>query len=404
MKNLIITFCLSIAVSLAFAQIDVVGPGGDVGIGVTYPTEKVDIRGNLKIRGNFATIGSEAGSAWTSLRIGEGRSGNGSSYFDLVSRSDETFGIRFVSFDYGVGSLAHAGSSQLVVRTDKANAPLWFRTGGNPTNRLVVAANGNVGINTNSPGVKLEVQGWAAKPGGGDWTVASDRAIKKEISEFNMGLSDILELNPVYYKYNGKAGIKDTETRHVGLIAQEFQKVAPYAVRNLKYQEIINEGDDKAYKTGETMDYLAIDGSSIRYMLVNAVKEQQELIEAQNKMIIDLQSTVADLVEKVNNGIDNSSSSTLINLVGDKNVAKLFQNTPNPLKNVTKIDIYIPTDVKSANLKIQDLNGKLIEKIDISERGIQSLDVILSDFASGLYTYTLETDGNIIDSKKMIIE
>ena len=403
MKNLILTICLSVAVSFSFAQIDVVGPDGDVGVGVTNPTEKLDISGNLKIRGNFATIGSAAGSAWTSLRIGEGRSGNGASYFDLVPRSDETFGIRFVSFDYGVGSLAHAGSSQLVLRTDKPNAPLWFRTGGNSTNRLVVAANGNVGINTNSPGVKFEVQGWAAKPGGGEWAAASDKKLKNDISDFNLGLNEILKLNPIYFKYNGDAGIKDTKTTHVGLIAQDFEKVAPYAVKKLQYQEIINEGDDKAFKIGETMDYLAIDGSSIKYMLVNAIKEQQQLIENQNKIISELQSTVGKLSEKVNNGI-NSNTDLLIDLVGNKNVAKLFQNTPNPLTNATTINIFIPENVKSADLKIQDLNGKLIEKVNIDDRGIQTLNIRLSDFASGLYTYTLETDGKIVDTKKMIIK
>ena len=360
------------------------------------------------MRGNYITLGSDVGTDWASIRIGEGRTGNGPAFFDLVSRNDGEVGIRFISFDYGVASLAHRGTSQMVIRTDKSKAPIWFRTGGNPTNRLVVAASGHVGVNTNSPAVDFEVQGLAAKPGGGDWTVASDENLKENIQNYDMGLSEILNLNPVYFNYNGKAGIKDTETKHVGLIAQEFEKIAPNAVRRLNYQEIINEGEDKAYKTGETMDYLAVDGSSIRYMLVNAVKEQQEFIDYQDKKIVDLNNTVADLknvvsqlVEKVN---DLTNSKLSIDLVGDEDGIKLFQNAPNPFKTSTKINVFIPTEVIDAHIKIQDLNGRLIKKVDINERGFQIINLNLSNFAPGLYTYALEADGNIVSSKKMIVE
>jgi len=119
MRNSILTFCLSFAVSLAFSQIHVTGPnGGDVGIGITAPTAKLDVNGSAILRG--------AG-GWATFRIGADRTANGNSYFDLVPKTDGAYGVRFVSFDYGVASLAHGGASQFVIRTDKPNAPIWFR-------------------------------------------------------------------------------------------------------------------------------------------------------------------------------------------------------------------------------------------------------------------------------------
>lgn len=409
MKSLFFTICLTVVVNFVFGQFKVVAPDGNVVIGkISTPTEKLEVSENLKVRGNYIIVGSDVGSDLASVKIGKGRTENGSALFDLVSRNDGEYGIRFASFSYGVASLAHRGTKQMVIRTNSPNAPIWFKTGGEFKNRLVVASNGNVGVNTNNPAVDFEVQGLAAKPGGGDWIAVADKNLKENIYSYDMGLSEILKLNPVYYNYNGKGGIKDTETKHVGLIAQEFQEIAPQAVKRLKYQEIINEGEDKAFKTGETLDYLAIDGSSIRYMLVNAVKEQQEFIEYQDRKITELNNTVSglenmvsQLVEKVNN-LTNSDLS--IDLMRSGKTLELYQNTPNPVKNTTKIKTFIPTHVIDAHIKIQDLNGKLIKKVAIQNRGFQTLVLSVNDFAPGLYTYTLESDGTIVSSKKMLVE
>lgn len=43
MINLTLTICLSVMVSLAYSQIHVVTPNGDVGIGTTNPTQKFDV-------------------------------------------------------------------------------------------------------------------------------------------------------------------------------------------------------------------------------------------------------------------------------------------------------------------------------------------------------------------------
>jgi len=85
MKNLIFTICLSVAVSFSFAQIDVVGPPGDVGIGISNPIEKLDVSGNLLVRGQQINIGKWAGSNPVSLQIGHERGSNGQASFELIA-------------------------------------------------------------------------------------------------------------------------------------------------------------------------------------------------------------------------------------------------------------------------------------------------------------------------------
>jgi len=78
----------------------------------------------------------------------------------------------------------------------------------------------SVGIGTTSPDNLLSVNGNADKPGGGSWGTFSDRRLKTLAGSFNAGLSQILKINPVRYRYkaDNALGIHDPE-EHVGLVA-----------------------------------------------------------------------------------------------------------------------------------------------------------------------------------------
>jgi len=351
MKNLIITFCLSIAVSLAFAQIDVVGPGGDVGIGITNPTEKLDVGGKLKVRGTGLILGPDEGFQF-------GRTLSGSSRF------------------------YHYGNSQYQFRAeDDADITFWTRA----LSRVVIKKNGT-----------FQVGGNALKPGGGSWGSLSDRSVKNNIENYTDGLNEILEINPVTYQFNDKTDF-DQSVKHVGIIAQDIQKVAPYMVSDYELEQ---HTEEKVNKKGT---YKSVDPSAFTYMLINAVKEQQSIIETQGELINSLQKSVDNLSDKVESiSLDSSTSSIL--LQGDTNLAKLAQNTPNPLSNLTKIEYYVPVESQNAVLQIQDLNGKIFETVNITEKGLGNVNIEVKNMTSGLYTYTLKVDGKSIDTKKMIIK
>lgn len=148
-------------------------------------------------------------------------------------------------------------------------------TGGTGSPALLVKGD-NSGSPTATPA--LVVNGAAAKTGSLVWVPpASDERIKKEIRPYMEGLDKIIQLKPVVYKYNGKAGIGNNGADNVGLIAQDIQKVAPEMVfiRMAK----LNPEDEK-----ET-ELLNYDFHNILFMFINAFKELANRVEKLEKSL-----------------------------------------------------------------------------------------------------------------------
>jgi len=122
----------------------------------------------------------------------------------------------------------------------------------------------NVGIGTATPDNLLTVNGSADKPGGGSWGTYSDRRLKTLRGSFNSGLSQILKLHPVRYRYKEENALDIQDTQeHVGLVAQDVQTVIPEAV------------------TENSKGYLLVNNDPIIWAMLNAIKEQQTQIKAQ---------------------------------------------------------------------------------------------------------------------------
>jgi hypothetical protein len=155
------------------------------------------------------------------------------------------------------------------------NAPsgkILFRIGNNTT-AMNITSTGQLGIGTTSPDQLLTVNGNADKPGGGSWGTYSDIRLKRLSGSFEGGLSQILKVKPVRYRYkeDNALGIRDRD-EHVGLVAQEVQKVIPEAV------------------TENSQGYLLVNNDPILWTMLNAIKEQQALINKQQRQIKQLTS------------------------------------------------------------------------------------------------------------------
>lgn len=189
----------------------ILSDNGNVGIGTTTPSQKLDVAGNVKLDGNLM------------------QSGGGYTATDEV-RASSTNGLKL---------------------NDENGNGIFVQDGGN------VCIGGNV------PTATLSVNGTANKPGGGSWTVFSDKRSKENIMNYNRGLNELLQLAPVYFNYKNEFGW-GTET-YVGLIAQDLEKVIP---------EMVCEKE-----IGGINDFKEIDPNELTYLLINAVKEQQLQIE-----------------------------------------------------------------------------------------------------------------------------
>lgn len=83
--------------------------------------------------------------------------------------------------------------------------------------------------------------------------------------------------------------------------------------------------------------------------------------------------------------------------------AVLYQNTPNPFTDNTTIEFYIPTNASSASVYLFTLNGILLETYPIEYMGYGTVTIDGSTLQPGMYVYSLVVDGQIVDSKRMIL-
>ncbi|MFN8309672.1 MAG: tail fiber domain-containing protein [Chitinophagales bacterium] len=104
----------------------------------------------------------------------------------------------------------------------------------------------------------------AAKPTGGSWTVPSDRRLKEDIHPFKDGLEVLRQIQPVYFKYTGEAGLP--KEYGIGVIAQEVQQVAPYMTSTWEYLE-------KPEDRNSVKKFLSYNPDALFYLLLNAVKD-----------------------------------------------------------------------------------------------------------------------------------
>jgi hypothetical protein len=139
-----------------------------------------------------------------------------------------------------------------------------------------------VGIGTTAPDNLLTVNGSADKPGGGSWGTYSDGRLKTVNGSFGSGLDQVMQLRPIRYRYkpdNGM-GIRDSD-EHIGVVAQEVQRVIPEAV------------------TENGKGYLLVNNDPIIWSMVNAIKEQQREIEQQQKLLRAQSAAMKSLAAEV---------------------------------------------------------------------------------------------------------
>ncbi len=186
--------------------------------------------------------------------------------------------------------------NEIITNTDQT---LYLQHGNNGDLRvdvstLVVDASTNyVGFGTTAPVYRVHLtSNSAAKPTSSLWATGSDARLKKDVRPYTDGLDLINKIDPVWFTYNGKAGMPN-ETG-VGTLAQDFQKIAPYMVGEWQYIDSTN---------GEIEKYLDIDYGPLLFAFVNAIKEQQLMIDQNAKLKEDfdeLQREMESLKMKLN--------------------------------------------------------------------------------------------------------
>jgi len=225
-----------------------------------------------------------------SNNVGDGAYAGQTVDFSTMTGSNDTVVGALTKF--GTGSISNATAIGASAVVDASNATaIGADAVATESNTLVLGCIGgtngctnsvSVGIGTTTPDELLSVNGSADKAGGGSWDTYSDERLKTVNGSFGGGLNQVMQLRPIRYRYklDNAMGIRDAG-EHIGVVAQQVQRVIPDAV------------------TENSKGYLLVNNDPIIWSMVNAIKEQQREIAAQQKLIREQSQAMKGLVAEI---------------------------------------------------------------------------------------------------------
>lgn len=221
---------------------------GFVGIGTLNPTHKLDI-----VNPGSSAITTDV----IGIDINHTSAGSGAAISFDYSSND------YSSNDYSFAKVAGVIDDY---SNNKGSLHFFTRQSGGITEKMVITSNGNVGIGTTNPTANLTALGTIrfsslGSSGAnlttdslGNVSVSSDERLKDIQGDYERGLSDIMKINPIRYKWKPETGY-DTFNTYSGFSAQNIFSAIPEAVAT------------------STAGYLTLADRPVIATLVNSVKQ-----------------------------------------------------------------------------------------------------------------------------------
>ena len=128
------------------------------------------------------------------------------------------------------------------------------------------------------------------------------------------------------------------------------------------------------------------------------LKVRMEQLETKLKKHDALEAKL-ERMEKLLNQL--SESSSINQNIEINKTARLEQNIPNPFRSMTTIKYFLPEYSKNSRLNIYDISGQVLKTIQLEGNGMGEVDIRVDEFSKGVYHYSLEINGRIVDTKKM---
>jgi hypothetical protein len=230
---------------------------GDVGIGITSPSAKLDVNGDALINGII--VGAGQGNANNNTIIGKNAFGSNSSGEFNVSVGNESLNQADASFNTAIGAQAgnqiSTGNGNIVIGSlDMSGnyAPAYDITTEDDYISMGTTSTQEAYINV-------------------AWSVLSDARYKTEFNEIPHGLDFVKQLNPISYKLRKN---KDTEET-IGNKSYGF-----------KAQDILAlEGDNPVIINNSKEDRLTYKESNLIPILVKAIQDLSKEVELLKQII-----------------------------------------------------------------------------------------------------------------------
>lgn len=238
---------------------------GNVGIGVTSPSNKLQVAGTV-FASDITTSGTVTASTVTCGQF-ISADHSASATIQLKTSGTNTAFVQLSNDDMRIGTYSGNSDGRLIFRL-------------NGGNRVFVTPSGDVGIGVETPSTKLHVNGNVTATCG--VLTCSDARYKTDIVPLTGTLTKVGRLQPVYYHW-------DTESfpdkgfsaeRTIGILAQDLQK---------EYPELVYT-DNTGFMT---VDYPKL--SAVLLAAINELKAENDLLRTQVDALNTLQSEVAEI-------------------------------------------------------------------------------------------------------------
>jgi hypothetical protein len=250
-------------------------------------------------------------------------------------------------------------------------------------------------------------------------TFVSDSTFKQNIVTEQNILSQVTSLRPVNYsmRQDEFPYLALSDNLQHGFVSQEVQEIFPELVQTIIHPA---QYDSLGVEISPETEILGLNYNGFISLNTAAIIELNEKVLAQEAQINDLNARLETLENcllgilpmlcQMNNtlvaptpeALQQQMRSMIDVELRNELAIVLDQNVPNPFAETTVITYSIPAAVTRAQIHFYDASGNLIKTVEITERGDGQLNVFGQDLSSGLYTYTLVTDGQLIATKKMV--
>jgi hypothetical protein len=244
----------------------------------------------------------------------------------------------------------------------------------------------------------------------GNEVVTSDIIVKTDIERLNSKeiLEKLNQLEGKSFKYKNKAELEsifqnnlisknfnDSVANDSNIIHDEIVDI-PNFPNGTQYGLIAQEVKEifpETIKFDSITQLFGINYNAFVPLLLEAIKEQQVLIENLQQEIELLKSDDRFKSALTSNDISIDQSDPPL----------LYQNKPNPFNTDIEIEFYLPDNINRATINIYDLSGVQIKNYPVNQREKGSQIIRAEELSPGMYLYSLIADGNLIDTKRMVL-
>ncbi len=238
------------------------------------------------------------------------------------------------------------------------------------------------------------------------YTTTSDEMFKENIENLQNASTMLMQINPRSYTMRNEEfpNFHFSDVPQVGVIAQEIEEILPSLVQENTTAPIYDaQGDIVA--AGIT--YKSVNYQGFIPYLIAGFQEQQVEMDALNAQLNEMKEQLAACCNTDAGASDrsmqelNHSDAFDITLKDIPGIV-LKQNVPNPMEETSTIEYNLDVDFRTAEIIFYDGNGKRVNSHQITTKGKGKLNVFADDLSSGIYSYALVVDGNVVASKKLV--